>query len=112
MHYSMIVKSATVFAVLAMLSAVGSGIVSAAPNEQGVQSLVVERSEDRQSATATWDSGGVEYQAFSVVEKVIAGEDDPEGDGINKESLRWIGGTLDRRRQLPGDTRFRSEQGL
>ena len=49
---------------------------------------------DRRSATATWDNGGVEYQVLSVVEKVIAGEDDPEGDGIKNDSLRWIGGLL------------------
>ncbi len=90
----MIAKSATAFAVLALLFAVALVTVSAAPNQQGVQSLVVERSEDRRSATATWNSGGVEYQAFSVAEKVIAGEDDPEGDGINNDSLRWIGGLL------------------
>ena len=90
----MIKGSAVGFSALLLLFALASGIVSAAPNQQGVQSLVVERSDDRQSATATWDSGGVEYQAFSVVEKVIAGEDDPEGDRVNKESLRWIGGLL------------------
>ncbi len=86
--------SVAVFSALLLLFAFTSGIVSAAPNQQGVQSLVVERSEDRGSATATWNSGGVEYQAFSVVEKVIAGEDDPEGDGIKNDSLRWIGGLL------------------
>ena len=68
----MIAKSATAFAVLALLFAVALVRVSASPNQQGVQSLVVERSEDRRSATATWNpSGGAEYQAFSVAEKVI-----------------------------------------
>ena len=41
----MIAKSATVFAVLAMLFVFALVTVSAAPNQQGVQSLVVERSE-------------------------------------------------------------------
>ena len=90
----MIAKSATAFTVLALLFAVASGIVSAAPNQQGVQSLVVERSEDRRSAAATWNSGGAEYQAFSVVEKVRTGEDDPEGDSVNQESRRWVGGLM------------------
>ena len=90
----MIAKSVTALAVLTLLFAVALVTVSAAPNQQGVQSLVVERSEDRRSAAATWDSGGVEYQAFSVVEKVIAGEDDPDGDGLRNDSLRWIGGLL------------------
>lgn len=92
---TIVAKSGTAFAVLALLFAVALETVSAAPNhQQGVQSLVVERSEDRRSATATWNSGDVEYQGFSVVEKVIAGEDDPEGDGLNNDSLRWIGGLL------------------
>ena len=90
----MIKRSAAGLSALLLLFTVALGLVSAAPNRQGVQSLVVERSEDRRSADATWNSGSTEYQAFSVAEKVIAGENDPEGDGIDNDSLRWIGGLM------------------
>ena len=92
----MIKGSLVTLSTLLSLFAVTLGIVSvaSAQEEQGVQSLVVERSEDRLSAAASWDRGGVEHQIFSVVEKVRAGESDPDGDGVKNDSFRLVGGLL------------------
>ena len=60
------------------------GVVSA---QQAGQSLIVERSEDRLSATATWTpSQGAEHQFFIYVGKLLLGEEDVYGIGLHLDS--------------------------
>lgn len=76
---------------LLLLFAVASGIVSAAPNQQRVQSLVVERSEDRQSATATWTPiPGAEHQFFVYFGMALLGEKDVTGLGIHLGTYKEV----------------------
>ena len=85
-----------VLTILLLVFAVASGTASASPSQQAGQSLTVERSEDRLSATATWTpSQGAENQFFIYVGKLLLGEADAYGIGLHFDSYREL--------QLTGD---------
>ncbi len=80
---------------LMTLVAVSVG-ASASPSGQIGQSLTVERSEDRLSATADWTPNpDAESQAFFVVAKLLEGEEDTTGFGIDGDSFRYVDFPLD-----------------
>ncbi len=75
MTKKIVVGVSTLLAFMALL-----GVVSA---QQAGQSLIVERSEDRLSATATWTpSQGAEHQFFIYFGKLLLGEEDVYGLGL------------------------------
>ncbi len=70
--------------------------VSALPNQQSAQPLAVKRSEDRLSATAVWTPNpGAESQAFFVIAKLLEGEEDTTGEGVDVDSFRYVDYPLD-----------------
>ena len=88
----------TVLTALLLIFIVASGIASASPIRSAGQSLAVERSADRTSATATWTPGqGAETQAFAVAGKLLVGEQDTTGYGVAPNTLRYVD------YPLPGD---------
>ena len=79
-----------------LLFAVTLGIVAASPSQHTEHALSVERSEDRMSATATWDPNhGAESQAFFVVAKLLLGEEDVTGFGVVADTFRYVDYPLD-----------------
>ena len=92
----MIKKSAVAFGILITLFALALGNASASQNEHGSHELVVVRSEDLMSATATWNPNpGADYQAFFVVGRLHIGEADTTGYGIVPGSFRYVDYPLD-----------------
>lgn len=85
----MIRKMAVGVSILIALLALG--VVSASPSSQVGQPLMVERSADRLSATATWTpSQGAEHQLFLYVGKLLLGEEDLFGIGIHIDSYKEL----------------------
>ena len=83
-------KSAVAFGILMTLFVLMLGNASASLNAQGSQDLIVVRSEDLMSATATWTPNpGSEFQAFFVVARLHGGEG-ATGDAVVPESFRYI----------------------
>ncbi len=83
-------KSAVAFGILMTLAVLMLGSASASQNGQGSQDLVVVRSEDLMSATATWTpDAGAEFQAFFVVARLHDSEG-ATGNAVVPESFRYI----------------------
>ena len=83
-------KSAVAFGILMTLFVLMLGSASASQNGQGSQDLVVVRSEDLMSATATWTPDlGAEFQAFFVVARLHDSEG-ATGNAVVPESFRYI----------------------
>ena len=84
----MIKWSAAGLAILLLMFTVALGMASASPNQQDGQSLTVERSGDRMSATATWTpSQGGESQLFIYFGRLLLGEDDSYGIGLDLDNI-------------------------
>ena len=80
--------SAAGLAILLLMFTVALGMASASPNQQDGQSLTVERSGDRMSATATWTpSQGGESQLFIYFGRLLLGEDDSYGIGLDLDNI-------------------------
>lgn len=76
---------------LLLIFAAGVGSVWASPSHQVGDTLTVQRSDDRLSATATWTPNpGAVYQAFYIAAKLRAGEEDTTGKGIVPGSSRYV----------------------